>query len=47
MMNWLRQHGWVEDYQGQPFSQTASFLAFLVMPGCVFGAIFDRIFWNH
>ena len=45
MMEWLRQHGWVQDSDGG-FSQAVSFLAFLAMPGCLFGAIIERIFWN-
>ena len=45
MMNWLKIHGWVEG-SGSGFSQSVSFLAFLAMPGCIFGAIIERIFWS-
>ena len=45
MIQWLQQHEWLQESEGG-FSQTVSFLAFLAMPGCVFGAIIERIFWN-
>ena len=45
MMVWLKEHGWVAD-SGSGFSQAVSFVAFLAMPGCLFGAIIERIFWS-
>ena len=44
MIDWLRQHEWIQDGGGR-FSQTVSFLAFIAMPGCIFGAIIERLFW--
>ena len=44
MMNWLREHEWVQDSQSG-FSRSVSFLAFLAMPGCVLGAIIERFIW--
>ena len=46
MMDWLKRHGWVQD-SGSGFAQTVSFLAFLAMPGCVFGALIERLLWRE
>ena len=43
MMDWLRRKDWIQG-EGNGFSQTTSFIAFLVMPGCVFGAIIQWLF---
>ena len=45
MIEWLTQHEWLQESQGG-FSKTVSFLAFIAMPGCIFGAIIERIFFN-
>ena len=45
MMQWVKQHRWIQDSDGG-FSHTVSFLAFLAMPGCIFGAIIERLFFN-
>ena len=46
MFQWLRDHEWIQG-TGSGFSQTVSVLAFVAMPGCVFGAILQRLFWNN
>ena len=45
MIDWLKKHHWVQE-SNSGFSETVSFLAFLVMPGCVFGALIERLFFN-
>ena len=45
MMNWLKQHEWVQDSDSS-VTEVVSFLSFLAMPGCVFGAIIERLFFN-
>ena len=42
MMDWLKKNEWVMESNGG-FSEAVSFVAFLVMPGCVFGAIIQRL----
>ncbi len=42
MMDWLKENGWVQESENS-FSEVISFVAFLVMPGCVFGAIINRL----
>ncbi len=42
MHGWLVRHGWVEDYVDSPFARTMSYIAFIMMPGCLIGAIIDR-----
>lgn len=42
MMDWLRRNEWVLD-SGSGFSRAVSFVSFLVMPGCVVGAILQRL----
>ncbi len=39
MHSWLVRHGWVEQYNGSGFSMTMSYIAFLMMPGCLPAAI--------
>ncbi len=39
MHSWLVRHGWVEGSSSSGFSLAMSYLAFIMMPGCLFGAI--------
>ena len=41
MHSWLVRHGWVEDYRGSGFSRVMSYIAFIMMPGCLIGAIIN------
>ena len=43
MMEWLKEHDWVQTGGGR-FAETVSFLAFVAMPGCLIGAILERLF---
>ena len=45
MIEWLTRHEWLQESEGG-FAKTVSFLAFIAMPGCIFGAIIERIFFN-
>ena len=45
MMSWLKQHQWVQDSDNSA-TEIVSFLAFLAMPGCVIGAVIERLFFN-
>lgn len=38
MLDWLRRHEWIQS-EGSSVSQVTSFISFLVMPGCVIGAL--------
>ena len=42
MMTWLKRHGWVQE-SDSGLSEAVSFVAFLVMPGCLFAAIIHRL----
>ena len=42
MMDWLKRNEWVQESESS-ISEVISFIAFLVMPGCVFGAIIHRL----
>ena len=44
-MDWLKEHQWVQD-SDSGVTEIVSFLAFLAMPGCVVGAIIERVFFN-
>ena len=39
MHSWLVRHGWVEDFSNSLFSRSMSYIAFVMMPGCLFAAI--------
>ncbi len=43
MLEWLRRNDWIQG-DGSRFSQVTSFVAFLVMPGCVLEAVIQWIF---
>ena len=43
MHSWLVRHGWVEDFSGNAFSRSMSYIAFIMMPGCLIGAIIHWI----
>ena len=43
MLDWLRRNEWIQG-EGSRFSQITSFVAFLVMPGCIFGALIQWLF---
>ncbi len=42
MMDWLKRNDWVQESESG-VSEVISFIAFLVMPGCVVGAIIHRL----
>ncbi len=41
MIDWLKKNEWMQE-SGGGFSEVVSFLAFVAMPGCIFGAIIHR-----
>ena len=46
MMDWLKEHQWVQD-SDSGITEIVSLLAFLAMPGCVIGAAIERLFFNE
>ena len=47
MHSWLVRNGWVLDYSDSPVSRVFSYIAFVMMPGCLIGAILNAILFRE